>query len=245
MQMGEDIVFPAAAFMSIGVEALYQASQAGNPIERSELEGKYRYRLRNVTFSKALVLTEDTTGRQIMTTLMPSQEPWFEFRISSLTDETWNEHSRGLISLEDNPKQGTCPRNQPSLCAKVRAVAAESTLAPLQHPVYGSSWYKAMHEAGYNFGPLFQKVLEIESLSASRNSRSKVSLALPMEEIPQSYFPLHPVCMDGCLQTVVPSLWAGNRAEVNAVLIPAIIDGLVINPRKRISETGISMSTAA
>lgn len=105
--MGEDIVFPAAGFMSMAVEALYQASRAGIFIERSVFEEKYRYRLRNITFSKALVLTEDATGRQIMTTLMPSQERWYEFRISSLTDETWNEHSRGLISLEENSKQGT------------------------------------------------------------------------------------------------------------------------------------------
>lgn len=115
---------------------------------------------------------------------------------------------------------------------------------PLQHKVYGSSWYKAMHEAGYNFGPLFQKVLEIESLSGCRDSRSMVSLTPPLEDFSQSYYPLHPVCLDGCLQTVVPSLWAGNRAGVNAVLIPAIIDGLVINAHNRISETGLSISSA-
>lgn len=105
--MGEDIVFPAAGFISIGIEAVYQTTQAANFIEKSEFEDKYQYRLRNITFSKALVLSDDPTVQQIMTTLMPTQEPWYEFRISSLTEETWTEHSRGLISLQENSKQGT------------------------------------------------------------------------------------------------------------------------------------------
>jgi hypothetical protein len=106
-------------------------------------------------------------------------------------------------------------------------------------------WYKAMHDAGYNFGPIFRKHLEVESLSGSRKSRSLVSLSEPAEDYEQSYYPMHPVCIDGCLQTVGPSLWAGNRSGVDAVLIPAIIDSIIIKPTIGQPETGISVTSSA
>jgi hypothetical protein len=105
-------------------------------------------------------------------------------------------------------------------------------------------WYKAMHDAGYSFGPVFQKHLEVESLSGTRNSRSLVSLSEPAEEYQQSSYPMHPVCIDGCLQTVGPSLWKGNRSSVDAVLIPAIIDSIIIKPTAVQPERGISVTSS-
>jgi hypothetical protein len=101
-----------------------------------------------------------------------------------------------------------------------------------------------MHDAGYSFGPVFQKHLEVESLSGTRKSRSLVSLSEPAEEYQQSYYPMHPVCIDGCLQTVGPSLWKGNRSSIDAVLIPAIIDSIVIKPTAVQPARGISVTSS-
>jgi hypothetical protein len=108
--MGQDIVFPAAAYIAMGVEALYQARQATDSIEWSTLIEKYRYRLRNVTFPKALVLQEKGPGHKIMVTLSSHQDSWYEFKVSSLTtEESWVEHSHGFVCLEEDPEQqGTC-----------------------------------------------------------------------------------------------------------------------------------------
>jgi hypothetical protein len=99
--MGQDIVFPAAGFVAMAVEALYQARQATDPIDESILAEKYCYRLRNSTFPKALVLQENGLGTKVMLTLSKQQDSWYEFTVSSLTGETWSEHSRGLIRLEE------------------------------------------------------------------------------------------------------------------------------------------------
>jgi hypothetical protein len=112
------------------------------------------------------------------------------------------------------------------------------------HPVPGRMWYKSMHDAGYSFGPAFQKHLEVESLSGTRKSRSIISLSEPAEEYQQSSYPMHPVCIDGCLQTVGPSLWKGNRSSVDAVLIPAIIDSIIIKPTAVRPELGISVTSS-
>jgi Polyketide synthase dehydratase len=56
--MGPDIVFPAAGYIAMAVEALYQTRQSINPVEGVDHPGQLSYRLRNVKFDKALVLEE-------------------------------------------------------------------------------------------------------------------------------------------------------------------------------------------
>ena len=103
--MGQDIVFPAAEFIAMAVEALYQACQATDPID-SLLAEKYQYRLLNATFPKALVLVGNGTGTKVMLTLSQRHDSEHGFTVSSLTGETWSAHSRGLIRLEEAARLG-------------------------------------------------------------------------------------------------------------------------------------------
>ena len=129
--MGPEIVFPAACFMAMAVEAIYQSNEA-----RSKLEGKNfienpQYRLRNVTFNKALVMEEDVEHK-VMLTLAPvpgGRHDWHEFVISSLNDSAWQENSRGLVRTEE----------------EVEIKASGATMKPLTHTTPGRAWYKA-HE---------------------------------------------------------------------------------------------------
>lgn len=102
--MGEDIVFPAAAFMAMAVEAIYQSRQSLAFIEPDIFYDKYRYKLRNVTFPKALVL-EENVSHKVMLTLGEHRDSWYEFKITSST-ETFAEHCHGYISIEIDPKTG-------------------------------------------------------------------------------------------------------------------------------------------
>ena len=217
-QMGPEIVFPAAGFMAMAVEAIYQSNEALTQLESRIPIEHPRYRLRNVTFDKALVL-EEGEEHKIMLTLTPvtgGNSDWHEFVVSSLIDVAWKENSRGLVRVEEN----------------IELNAPEDTLRPLAHNTPGQMWYKAMSDVGYNFGPLFRKQLEVESTSGERHSRSRISFTEPESAYPQSHYPIHPVCIDGCLQSSAPSLWKGNRTSINAVLVPAIIDEVIITSRK-------------
>lgn len=99
-----------------------------------------------------------------------------------------------------------------------------------------------MHDAGYNFGPLFQKQLDVESVSGQRHSRSIISLTEPDSAYPQSSYQIHPACIDGCLQTCAPSLWKGDRAGITDVLVPTIIDEILITMRNPRPDTAISIT---
>jgi hypothetical protein len=46
--MGQEIIFPAAAFIAMAVESLYQAHQAIDFLDFEAFINKYRYRLRNL-----------------------------------------------------------------------------------------------------------------------------------------------------------------------------------------------------
>ena len=227
--MGPEIVFPAAGFMAMAVEAIHQVNEALSQLESRNPIKSPQYRLRNVTFDKALVL-EEGEEHKIMLTLAPApggRNEWHEFVVSSLNDSVWKENSRGLVRVEE----------------EVELKASEATLKPLTHTTAGQAWYKAMNDAGYNFGPMFQKQLEIESISGERHSRSLLSFMEPDSEFPQSHYPLHPVSIDNCLQSSAPSLWKGNRSGVNNVLVPAIIDSVIITSKKH-PETAIADSTS-
>lgn len=56
-----------------------------------------------------MVLEEQGVGHKVMLSLVQNhgaKGTWHEFRISSLTDDTWNEHCRGLVSLAEIINEG-------------------------------------------------------------------------------------------------------------------------------------------
>ena len=182
------------------------------------------FKFRDVIFKRALILQDDSEEMKIRLMLTPSTEAqsrWYSFRISSLEEKMWIEHCLGFICLEKISRE---QKSGPSM-------------TPLEFPMSGGLWYKAMSDAGYNFGTAFQKQLEVESTDGMPHSRSIIDLTEPHSNYQQSSYTLHPVCIDGCLQAAAPSLWKGRRSDVTAVLVPAAIESLVISahaiPRKR------------
>nr|AFP89392.1 polyketide synthase [Cladosporium phlei] len=231
-KMGNDIVFPAAGFCAMAIEALYQSTQVTAPTEGVVSANQLNYRLRNVTFDNALVL-EESTPAKIKTTLAPSTTgshgPWYHFSVATYSDGVSREHSAGLIRLENVEPP----------------IVTDHTANPLQQTTSGKLWYKAMATAGYGFGPLFQKQLEVEATSGQRASRSLVDLTEPDSTWgKQSPYPLHPAALDGIFQTLRISLVAGIRPNIKSVLIPAIMDDLVVFANTSRPDRGISRTTS-
>lgn len=92
----------------MAVEAMAQLSYALHHLEGKPLPERPCYRVRNATFSKALVL-EEGTERNVMIGLgarIGSKDSWHEFKIHSLMSGTWVEHSRGLVRVEQDRQIG-------------------------------------------------------------------------------------------------------------------------------------------
>lgn len=106
--MGSDIVFPAAAYLAMAVEAIYQSSQSLRPPDEKDQPKRRCFRLRDIYFIKALLLQDGGVEHKIMLTLAPrpgAKAAWYEFKISSQTDDIWNEHCHGIISLEQDSEE--------------------------------------------------------------------------------------------------------------------------------------------
>lgn len=106
--MGPDIVFPAAAYLAMAVEAIYQANQSLGSQVTEERSEKRCFRLRDIFFTKALMLQDAGVEHRIMLTLNSrpgAQAAWHEFKISSQMDDVWTEHCHGLISLEHDSEE--------------------------------------------------------------------------------------------------------------------------------------------
>lgn len=247
-RIGSDILFPAAGYMAMAMEAVRQTiwSTAG-PEDVSDLESRnYHYTLKDVSFLRGLVL-EDGVDVSLMLTLAPIAKmgaAWWEYKVmsriasesssasSSVAPGQWHESSRGLIRLvlDKYVPLPSTPRDAVSL--------------PLKHPSVGRLWYKAMADIGQIWGPDFQKILSVECTEGQLSSRSIVSLVPPFSKWePRSEYPLHPACMDGLVQAVFPSHYRGNHKNVDGVLLPASIDRLTVSGRTWNSNEALSIST--
>ena len=123
-------------------------------------------------------------------------------------------------------------------------VATQSVLERFKHSTSAQGWYKALGDIGYNFGPHFQRQLEVESTAGKRQSRVRLNFLDPESPYPQSCYSIHPVCLDGCLQAGVPALWEGHKSAIDTTLVPAMIDDLTICSRPKDLKCGIACSTS-
>ncbi|OBT76519.1 hypothetical protein VF21_05368 [Pseudogymnoascus sp. 05NY08] len=112
---------------------------------------------------------------------------------------------------------------------------------PLRNAHSAKGWYKVKRDTGMEFGPAFQKLLKVEATAGVRSCRALLSLAAPDGPFSsQSYYPVHPAALDGCLQSPIPANAIGERINVKDVMIPVLIDEVIINPVRSDLSEGIS-----
>ena len=106
--MGSDIIFPAAGFISMAIEAMYQSHSALQLETDVSSVDQLSYQLRNVRFDRALILEEDNDAK-VMLHLAPHpgpKETWYDFKVVSSNQGSWTEHSSGLIRLQKLSTEG-------------------------------------------------------------------------------------------------------------------------------------------
>lgn len=231
--LGHSIIFPAAGYIAMAIEAMYQKSKVLGAIAADTTVGDQTFKLRNVAFPHMLTLNEHA-GAKLVLSLEPcssTKETWHEFTISSIPKDgngALEEHCKGLVSIGEH----------------VRRVATADDVSPFKFGVPGSVWYKAMRDVGYLFGLAFQPCQSIEAKADARNCRAVIKLDSPPSRYPQSKYPMHPTAIDGCLQIATVALNRGHRSSLDTMMPPRLIDNLVIFPQPTNVERGIVASEA-
>lgn len=232
-KMGPDVLIPGAGLATMALEAMYQKHAATHADENISSANDLAYRFRNVKFERAVVVEENKRTTILLTlSRVPWSKDWHEFRINTRDTETGavDNHCSGLIRVQDP-------------VGEAGRLRGGDDLGPLRHPQSAELWYKAQREVGMGFGPAFQKINSIESVSGSRTCRTIVSMEPPSSKWnPQSYYPIHPAVLDGLLQTATPANAAGERSLVKDTMIPALVDNMVISKLPRETFEGLSIA---
>ena len=229
-KMGSDVLIPGAGLVTFAVEAMFQKHCALNPEKAVASPNELAYRFRNVKLTRAIMVEENKpTVILLSLTNVPGSKDWHEFKIRTSVADVIYEHTTGLVRVQDP-------------VGEEGAISGEE-LAPLKYPQSSKLWYKVQQDIGLGFGPAFQKIQTIESVSGSRTCRSILSLEPPKSKWdPQSYYPIHPAVLDGCTQTITPGHAEGERSTLKDVLIPVFFEDIVINKMAPNIKEGLSLA---
>ncbi|KAI0146386.1 polyketide synthase [Xylariaceae sp. FL1272] len=211
--VGTQVVFPAAAYLSMIIEGLGQIRDDGKVSPSSSAAFEFR----NVSFRALLVVNEDDalSGNDIElhTTLTPrkisntsTSASWYEFGISSWIGGKVTSHCVGSIREVST----VAADNDPVAVYDSKELVTVST----------DPWYTKFALQGLDFGPDFHSVSSLK-INKSKEEYSAIGKArvrhLPVQSVRKSYA-LHPVTIDACLQTGIMTTCAGKVNELQAYL---------------------------
>lgn len=214
-KFGGRIIFPAAAYMAIVIEALRQIESLEIPLPSFEF--------RNVGICAALSIEEDNSldNRVVLyTNLSPRRLSmttrsvcWYDFTIASSAGNTRTINCDGSIRV----------RNSSSI--KEAVIIDEKTGHDTESV---ARWYEAFRTDGLEYGRHFQS---ITGLSTSPNPVATGTCTMwpcvAAEE--RNQYAVHPIAIDACLQMGIMSSAMGDVGSLRAYM-PTFIEECRICP---------------
>lgn len=216
-----NIVFPAAGYLVMAIEASIQLNK--------EQEQIARYILRDVAIQSALVLSE-TSGVEVMVSLqMLAQDPehLYNFHIYSISEENrWIEHCTGLVGAQKS--------------MGVSGDGAEETdgyaTVPLGTEVHGvleidvPDFYENLQNFGLEYGPCFANMTKAR-VTKDGACFAEVTVPDTLSVMPASFqheLLVHPCTLDSMFQTIFAALPPGMGIE-EGTAIPVSIEEMVVS----------------
>lgn len=218
-----NIVYPAAGYICLAIEAARQHSTTDSTNETKEISG---YRLRDVDFLQAFMIPDGSDGIEIQTTIRPANardiaaRGWHHFEVWTVTiDNRWTQHAKGLISVEF---EGASPDNP-------RAVIEDKQ--GYTRRVIPADLFTNLKILGISHGPIFQNMKSI--VQSGSENRSVVTIAVPDTSVPKD-LPrdnvLHPVTLDSII-TAPYSALPGVASRESAAKVPRSVESLWVSSK--------------
>lgn len=227
-KLESQIVFPAAGYLAMAVEALCQSQDVN-------LSNRPIFEFRNVNISSALVIADESSTAEIHTTLSRRKlstamhsTSWCEFGVSSWTaGGQATLHCAGSLRISSTD----------SMAATVNITDAQQFETWSMGP-----WYSQLAQEGLRFGPEFQSLTSLSTDSnRSRPEAISTTRLLPSDTrgcpgAPDRYA-VHPLMLDACLQGAIMGGTAGNLLTLRAHLPVFIAACQVRAPTQTTSNT--------
>jgi acyl transferase domain-containing protein/phospholipid N-methyltransferase len=211
----ENIIFPAAAYISMVGEAIRQITGTQDA-----------FGLRHVLINAAMVLSEEEPT-EIVTTLRPHKltdsldSQWWDFVIASYNGHVWMKNCSGQVSSE---------AGEPAV----------QKLPLLPRRVKTNNLYSSMDQGGLRFGPTFQRLADVRTDTVEGLATANV---LELEIADEKHYHIHPTIVDACIQVAPVAAFKGLVLAKHYRRVPTKIDSLTI--RRITSSAGIALSASA
>jgi acyl transferase domain-containing protein/NADPH:quinone reductase-like Zn-dependent oxidoreductase/acyl carrier protein len=219
----EQMIFPAAGYLCMAIEAALQLNNDLHPEKRVQ-----RVSLKDVSFLKSLVIPAGRARVEVQLVLNPIEVGHVGmqhgFSVTAFSgDDEWNEHCTGTVAVEYVAEQ---EQNFTGIAITYKEML--DTLDPAStKTVESAKLYEELHRVGNTYGPTFAGI-ETFSMDSSR-AVSTVSIPDIVSGMPASYMrphAIHPSTLDillhGSLPLVNHKLGAGS-------VMPVHIDQILIS----------------
>ncbi|KAK8069204.1 hypothetical protein PG994_005820 [Apiospora phragmitis] len=202
-RVGDDIVFPFAAYAAMAGEALRQLKGAAVGAG---------YHLRHVVIHTALVLTESTMV-EVATSMREKwltdteKSVWYTFTITTHNGSGWIEHCAGEAGLLERRQSIT--------------LSFEDEAFERQVPA--NVFYEAMSRVGLVYGPSFQVLADLRTSVRDKAAEAKLAGHCPDEV---SSYAIHPTFLDAALQLLMAAKAQGLGRNIDTRWVPTLIEDL-------------------
>ncbi|KAL9061607.1 MAG: hypothetical protein Q9162_000139, partial [Coniocarpon cinnabarinum] len=216
-KLGNDVIFPAAAYVSMACRAAEQLSTSIPHAKRMELH--------QISFQKALILSDREI--ELFTELLPKEDSPFkdgekawEFTIGSLNGDRYVQRARGFVR---STAGALSPRVLPVTAKNVEHQRAQD-------------WYKRFSRVGQAFGPAFQNLCTVYSPRMRDVQATVATLVEPGPDnqnvllLPKPEY--NPLIIDAMLQAGIIAS-AGGEFEKLQALVPTKIGHISIERNMR------------
>ncbi|KAJ5103216.1 hypothetical protein N7532_003745 [Penicillium argentinense] len=210
-----DIVFPAAAYLCMAVEAVVQITRS------AQITGIV---LRNVSINSALIVTEDS-GIEMMTSLQilkarstHGSETWYKFHIYSVSkDNRWTEHCTGDVGIES---QNSDAENVTIRYMDKLEFLPPGSEAQTIQAIDIDNLYQRLKNVGLEYGPCFTNLARAQS-TATGECFAEISIPDTASMMPMKFqhpHLIHPCTLDSIFHTAFVALPDGMIVEKGPII---------------------------
>ncbi|KAK3994454.1 hypothetical protein QBC44DRAFT_286263 [Cladorrhinum sp. PSN332] len=213
-KVGEDVIFPAAGYVSLAITAATQAASTSP-------DSKPSYTLRNVKISTAMVLKEDV-GTEVVVDLKATDAAHnsFEFSVSSVTNSKWTHHAAGSVQVN---AAGAASASSP------RSGDVKGLTNGINQSTQDRRWYEKMNQVGLVYGPAFKTLSNIQAAADLHGAFANVNLhAAQGTVLQESWYPVHPTAIDGCLQHAIIAAHKADPDRLSKAYLPVAIERMTV-----------------
>ncbi|KAF2972303.1 hypothetical protein GQX73_g1322 [Xylaria multiplex] len=209
--LGLEIIFPAAGYICMAIEALLQ--QLGLDIQAA---GGVVFK--DIKMENALLISEADNGVEVHTRLQQMSHGWHAFEVESVNEDgQWAIHSSGKI-------------RQQTIDASVRRPSGRHNFPQLHQQVSAKRWYKSFNRVGFRYGPNFQTMDHVRSNGKDPVAVADIRVQTECRSMVQeSRYAIHPSTIDGCLHVAIAAIHRGLHKEMPWGVVPLEIEQMIVS----------------